>query len=274
MSIVLADKFGVNYDDVNRIDVSLPSTQQIVSRDYILDVAKGLIAGATTKQLSAYNPTVGTTYEPIWAQSGSTTYPFPTAATTLTISSSSSSDTSAGAGAQSVTVQYLKSDYTLVTATYAMNGQTAVTIDTDGLRVNSVEVATWGGGGIQGANVGTIYVGYGTVTAGVPANILSAIVIGENKAQQSIFTVPAGKTAAALGFRAYTSDEGSINVRHHAVGAGGFISDSVAIINGGLTSTANVPNVFPEKTDLIVMAKSSAGTIAVSMVAELLITNN
>ena len=273
MSIVLADKSGVDYDNTNRIQTALLPTQQVSCRDYVLDVAKGLVAGASVRTLAAYNPTVGTSYEPIWAQSGSA-YPFLTAATTVTVSSSNAADTSAGAGAQTVTIQYLKSDYTLTTASYALNGQTAVTVDTDCLRVNSVEVATWGGGGIQGANVGTIYVGYGTVTAGVPANILSSIVVGENKAQQSIYTVPAGRTAAALGFRLYTTDEATINLKHHLVGAGGFISDSIAIVNGDVTATQNVPAVYPEKTDLIVMAKSSAGTVAASMVAELLITTN
>lgn len=274
MSIVLADKLGVNYDSTNRIQTALLATQQVVARSYELDAAKGLLANTLTRQLSAYNPSVGTTYEPIWAESGSTTYPYPTAAQTLTISSSSASDTAAGAGAQSVKVEYLKSDYTLVTATYSMNGQTAVTIDTDGFRVNSVEVATWGGAGIQGANVGTIYVGYGTVTSGVPANILASVTIGENKSHQSMYTVPAGRTAATLGFRLYSTAASTVNLKHHLQGAGGFISDSITNVNGSVTATQNIPVVYPEKTDLIVMAKSAVGTVAVSMVAELLITIN
>lgn len=277
MSIVLADKLGVNYDSTNRIQTSLLPTQQIACRDYILDAAKGLVVGASVRQLSAYNPAVGVNYEPIWAQSGTTNYPYPTAAQTLTISSSSASDIAAGAGAQSVKVEYLKSDYTLATATYSMNGQTAVTVDIDGFRVNSVEVATWGGAGIQGANVGTLYVGYGTVTSGVPANILASVAIGENRSQQSIYTVPAGRTAATLGFRVYSTAASIVNLKHHLQGAGGFISDIIANVNGSVTATQNIPVIYPEKTDLIVMAKAAAGTtgtIAVSMVAELLITIN
>lgn len=274
MSIVLADKLGVNYDSTNRIQTELLATQQVVVRSYELDAAKGLLANTLTRQLSAYNPSVGTAYEPIWAESGSTTYPYPTAAQTLTISSSSASDTAAGAGAQSVKVEYLKSDYTLATATYSMNGQTAVTVDIDGFRVNSVEVATWGGSGIQGANVGTLYVGYGTVTSGVPANILASVAIGENRSHQSIYTVPAGRTAAILGFRLYSTAASTVNLKHHLQGAGGFISDSIANVNGSVTATQNIPVVYPEKTDIIVMAKSAATTVAVSMVAELLITIN
>ena len=117
-------------------------------------------------------PTTGCT---IWENN--TIYSFPTSAQTVTLSSSSTNDTVAGTGAQYVYVEYLDSNWAEKTVTLATNGQTGVAISESVMRVNSARVVL---SGSNRANVGTIYLGYGTVTVGVPANILSRMDIGDS----------------------------------------------------------------------------------------------
>lgn len=174
------------------------SAVPVMARDYRQDVARGLIANESPVVIKGYNSATSTTNEPIWAQSG-TTYPQVTSAQTLTISSSSLNDTIAGTGAQIVQVKYIKfSDLTEVTTTVNMNGMSAVTVSADCYAVNEVRVVQVGSGL---SNAGTIYAGDGTVTLGVPANILSTVVAGSNAAQQAIYTVPSGKTLDLVSFR-------------------------------------------------------------------------
>jgi hypothetical protein len=48
--------------------------------------------------------------------------------------------------------------------------------------------------GTGGVNAGQIYVGTGTVTAGVPANVYGHVAVGDNQSLTGHFTVPAGYT--------------------------------------------------------------------------------
>lgn len=170
----------------------------VMARDYRQDVARGLIAGESVVVIKGFNAATSTTNEPIWAQSGAL-YPLITSATTLTISSSSANDTLAGTGAQIVLVKYVRfSDLVEVTATFNMNGQTGVTITTDGYAINEIRVVQVGA---TNSNVGVIYTGYGTITAGVPANILATVVATAIVSQVAVYTVPATKTLELVSYR-------------------------------------------------------------------------
>jgi hypothetical protein len=176
--------------------------QLVVSQTYDLEVARGLVAGVTRKTLNGYDAAVGVVQEPIWAESGAQ-YPFPTAAQTITVSSSDVNDTAAGTGAQTVAVTYI--DFTSrseVTTVVALNGQTGVTVSTNAYRVNGFVVMT---AGSNKSNLGTVYCGYGALTVGKPASVLSSIVIGKNTHQQLIYTVPEKKILELKFFRFTTS---------------------------------------------------------------------
>jgi hypothetical protein len=111
----------------------------------------------------------------------------------MTVSSSDANDTSAGTGARTIQISGLDGSYNEVSETIIMNGQTAVTTSNTYLRVNRALVLTAGSGG---ANAGIIYVGTGTVTAGVPVNKYTTINgDGLNQSLQAFWTVPAGYTA-------------------------------------------------------------------------------
>ena len=131
-----------------------------------LQVAQGQIAYHKHVYKFGQNVTVGDSVETIWAQGG--LYSYPPSATTMTVSSSDTNDTSAGTGARTVLISGLDGDYNEISETITLNGQTPVTTTNSFIRVNRAIVLTAGSGG---ANAGIIYVGTGTVTTGVPANI-------------------------------------------------------------------------------------------------------
>ncbi len=179
------------------IDTKLPNKVlnqvPVLNTEYLTEVARGLIAGESRLELRGYNDSVGSgNYEPVWAQSGAS-YPLVTAAQTLTISSSDIDDNSTGTGARTALVTYIEfSTGNEVTVNAVLNGRNPVTITTDGYAVNAVRVSSVGS---SNGNEGTLYVGYGTVTTGVPANILCSVDPFSNVSQQLIYTVPANKEA-------------------------------------------------------------------------------
>ena len=136
-----------------------------------------------------FNPDINGIEETIWDSGG--IYAYPSAATVMKVSSSSTNDTAAGTGARTIVVEGLDGDYNEVEEIVTLNGQTAVNTTTSFLRVNRAYVLTAGSGGTA---AGDIYVGVGTVTAGVPATIYAQITLGNNQTLMAIWTVPAGYT--------------------------------------------------------------------------------
>jgi hypothetical protein len=187
-------------------------------RSYGYEVSLGNVAGVSEVAFFGANAAVPAVVngELIWFPS-LLTYPFPTAAQTLTISSNNAGDAAAGIGMQSATVKYI--EYTTgaeITLVVALNGTTPVTITVDGYLPNLVEGASYGS---SGTNAGLISVGYGLVTGGVPANILSQIPSIGNIAPQAIYTVPAGKTFDISQAIYATSGACTFQIREYLFGA-------------------------------------------------------
>ena len=164
-------------------------TRQGTFEPFGLQVSRGQIQGHSSVIVFGYNPDVDTSEESVWPDGG--TIPHPTSASVLKISSSSANDTSAGTGARSVFIEGLDGDYTVVSETVILSGQTAVNTTNSYLYVNSFYVATVGSGG---ENAGNINAGTGTVTAGVPAVLYDIIATGYNNRTTGHYCVPAGYT--------------------------------------------------------------------------------
>lgn len=160
----------------------------------LINVSRNLIIGASRVQKTSYNPSVGTSEESIWNESGAIVS-YPASATTMTVSSSSANDTAAGTGARTVTVQGLDTNYNVQSETITLNGQSAVTTVNSYLRMNILTVITAGSGG---KNAGTIYIGTGSVSTGKPATVYSSIAAGFNRSQQGFYTIPVGMTGYLL----------------------------------------------------------------------------
>ena len=155
-----------------------------------LQVARGQISYHKTIFKFGFNSDIDNSLETVWAQGG--LYSHPSSASTMTVSSSSTADTSAGTGARTVEIFGLDADYNEVSETITLNGQTAVTTTNTYLRMNRAIVRSAGSGE---QNAGVIYVGTGTVTAGVPANKYATIAVGDNQTLMCVWTVPAGYSA-------------------------------------------------------------------------------
>lgn len=246
-------------------DAQLRATgQQVATRPYGIDVSRGLVAGITTRTITGYNAATTTTQEPVWAQSGAT-YPWPTAVQTITVGSTSAADTAAGTGAQQVLVRYI--DFTTraeVVATVALNGITPVTVTTNGYRINEFRAVVHGTGG---ANAGTVFAGYGAFNAVTGhASILSSIPVGKNKAQQSIFTVPAGVVAELVSFRFTVSAASVIQLRLKTQTGTGFAVEFDQPFVGANSFESVFPTPVSAGTDIEFRAAGIAGATQVGVI--------
>lgn len=166
-----------------------------------LQVSRGQITNHQSIFRSAYSSFVSSAgTRAIWNRAAA--YTFPASATSMTISSSSTADVG-----QQVLINGLDANYNPVSFVASLNGQNAVMTVQSFIRINDVIVVAPNGS--LAYPVGDIYVGTGTVTAGVPANVYGFVSAGDNQSLVGVYTVPAGYTLYLTG--------GSVNTAGLAV---------------------------------------------------------
>jgi hypothetical protein len=240
-----------------------------------VQVARGQITMHRSFCQFGANGTVGTSLETVWV--GSSLYTFPASATTTTVSSSSADDASAGTGARTVLVEGLNASYEAVSETASLNGQTGVTLTNQYLRVNKLTVLTAGSGG---TSAGSIYVGTGTVTTGVPAVTLNRTGSSSNESESAFYTVPAGYTAYITRFTmssanstANTSTRFVLRIRPFG-GVFGYKAIYNMPGNGIYECEAAYPLPVPEKSDLDILSLTSADSAYASTQLQILLIKN
>ena len=233
------------------------------SEPFELQVAQGQIAYHEHIYKFGQNSVVGNSVETIWQQGG--LYSYPPSATTMTVSSSDTNDTSAGTGARTVQIAGLDGDYNEISETITLNGQTAVTTSNSFLRVNRGLVLTAGSGG---ANAGIIYVGTGTVTLGVPANVYTTINgDGTNQSLQAFWTVPANYNAYIYQTNISTGNSSNtpavLKTLLVARPQGGVFNtkEIIVLTDGNHLQNYSFPITLTEKTDIEFRAESSSGSV-------------
>lgn len=222
-----------------------------------LQVARGQVENHKSIYKYGCNMDINGTEETIWDGGG--IYAYPSSASVMKVSSSSADDTAAGTGARTVVVIGLDSNYDEAEETVSLNGQTAVTTTTSFIRVFRAYVATAGSGETA---AGDIYVGTGTVTAGVPATVYAKIVQGNNQTLMVVWTVPAGYTAYLVRGNV---GSGTTNQNQYVTArlvvrtyGGVFRTVSKAVLQDGIfTNEFEVPLKVLEKTDIEGRAVSS-----------------
>jgi len=231
-----------------------------------LQVARGQISYHKTIFKFGFNPDIDDSLETVWAQGG--LYSHPSSASTMTVSSSSTADTSAGTGARTVEIFGLDADYNEVSETITLNGQTAVTTTNTYLRMNRAIVRSAGSGE---QNAGVIYVGTGTVTAGVPANKYATIAVGDNQTVMCVWTVPAGYTAYLTQTDVTVATTQNNKYCTTSIVARPYeevfqVKDKFVKAEGVHSQIYTFPLKFTEKTDIEVRAigDSSGANIAIS----------
>ena len=235
-------------------------TQYGKHEDFNLQVARGQIQGHKTLFKFGNNEDINGSLETIWSYGG--LYVYPTVATQMKVSSTSANDTSGGTGARTIVVSGLNATYDEVSETVVLNGQTAVLTTTTFIRVFRSFVVTAGTGATA---AGTIYIGTGTVTAGVPATVYAQIVLGENQTLMALWTVPAGYT---LYISRGTFSAASNNAAQYILSKfmirpfnGVFRNVADVTVNSNVIPyDFEVPLAIPEKSDIEARGIALAGT--------------
>lgn len=235
-------------------------TQYGKHEDFNLQVARGQIQGHKTLFKFGNNEDINGSLETIWSYGG--LYVYPTVATQMKVSSTSANDTSGGTGARTIVVSGLNATYDEVSETVVLNGQTAVLTTNTFIRVFRSFVVLAGSGATA---AGTIYIGTGTVTAGVPATVYAQIVLGENQTLMALWTVPAGYT---LYISRGTFSAASNNAAQYILSKfmirpfnGVFRNVADVTVNSSVISyDFEVPLAIPEKSDIEARGIALAGT--------------
>src|SRR6056300_304201 len=241
------------------------------SEPFELQVARGQIAYHYGQFKFGFNPDVDDLLETVWAQGG--LYSYLATASVLKVSSSSTADAAAGTGARTVTLSGLDANYSEISETVTLNGQTAVNTTNSYLRIFRMVVNSAGSGG---QNAGVVYAGTGTVTSGVPANKYATIAIGDNQTLMAIWTVPANHTAYLLQTDVTVATMLNNKYCTASLVARPFgevfqVKDRFVKAESQTTLTYSVPLKFEEKTDIEYRAigDSAGADIAISAAFEI-----
>lgn len=213
------------------------------------------VSGRDYQRKFGHNAAVGTTEEPIWAESA-VSYTYPTGTMTMTLSSSNANDTAAGTGARTIYVEGLDASWNVVSETASLNGQTGVTLANQYRRVYRCYVVSAGSGGV---NAGIIYIGYGAITTGKPATVQASVVVGMNQTLQALYTIPNGKTGYLLSVRASANGAGEIRIYTRTDGSVFRIQNRLPIVSD-IDKDFIFPVVLPSKTDIEVRGVADVGT--------------
>jgi len=156
-----------------------------------LQIARGHIDGHSNVNIYGYQPSVGTSFIPVWENA--TDYTFPAAATRMNLAGSNG-DTA------KILITGLDANYNVVTETVTLNGTTPVTTVGSFLRINGMQVS-----------VGSATNPSGVVTLKDLTNttIYGQINAGVGRSQAAIYTVPAGHIYYLARVNIYTSLNGN-----------------------------------------------------------------
>lgn len=241
---------------------------------FFLQVSRNQISWHKTATVFGYNSDVDTASETVWPIGG--VLSLPSAATAMTVSSSSTDDTAAGTGARTVFIEGLNSSYDEVSETVVLDGQTGVSTVNSYIHIQSMYVAT-AGTGLTAA--GTIYIGTGTVTAGVPAVIYNGIALGDNASLTASWTVPAGYTAYILSGNVSTANQTGgqhVVARLAVITQSGIVRSTatVTIFNNFANFEFITPLQVPEKATIQIRAFGSTTNNHVSGAFQLVYIKN
>ena len=238
----------------------ISQTQYGKYEDFNLQVARGQIQGHKTLFKFGNNPDSNGALETVWSHSS--LYVYPPSAIAMKVSSTSANDAASGTGAQTIRVEGLNATYNEVSELVTLNGQTPVLTTNVFIRVFRSFVVTAGN---TNTAAGTIYIGDGAVTAGVPATIYAEIQFGENQTLMALWTVPAGYTLyiSRTSFSAASNNAAQYVLGKLMARPFGGVFRNVADVTANSNSIQydfEVPLAVREKTDIEARVIALAGT--------------
>jgi hypothetical protein len=209
-----------------------------------LQVARGLVPGHTSLNISGYQAAVSSTFIPIWEHA--TVYTYPTASAQMLLWSTSASDV-----AVDVIVSGLNAAYEMISETLRLtNGTTGVTTVNSYFRINSIQIT-----GVTNP-VGAVMVG-----SADKVHTYAEIAIGVGRSAMTVYTVPAGHTFYLAKVNCFTDQSNNqiTNYRSRTQNANGIITAILqAPFAQNYVSDKSIPRGYPEKTDCQWQCNSSA----------------
>lgn len=226
--------------------------------DYLQMVSEGRVSGAEVRNIFGWQPSVSTTFIPLWENA--TAYTYPGSALTMTVTSASASDDGG-----TVLIKGLDANYAEITETVTCNNATPPTTTAGFFRINDVIYSD------TGANVGDITVANGGITY---AKILAGI--GRNQA--SIFTVPAGKCFYLYRIDAFSNDSTAAkpglfrNYVQYSTGAVYIVARTTFLSNMNIQRRA--PFKYDEKQDIQFQLRTASGAHEMNVFGEGVLKDN
>lgn len=236
---------------------------RVSSTPYLLDILEGNINGHTFWTLGASENNTQTTNELISHVDDTILLP---SATALRVASTDDTKDDVGnVGALTVRVTGISpTTYLTITEDFTLTGQTFVQGLKSFLFIQCMEVLT---AGSSGYNEGTIYVGTGSFTAGVPAVVHGGIYPDHNVSNCGIYMVPEGETLylAEMDYGAVGGKDADIHVYKKEFGGLQKLLHHYSVNDGAATATPMIK--YPAKSQLILTShtQSAGGTISVNL---------
>lgn len=205
-SNVLRLFFNQIINALGQIVASSSNNESTTSADFLTQVARGKVTGASQVNIFAYSEKVqpSPAYYTLWENTGTTQYAFPASAVVMTLASTSASDNTQ----TTVLISGLDSTWDLQTETVTLNGTTNVTTAKSFLRINSIILTSPGTG--QVSNVGVITAKNGGVT-------YAQINAGIGRNQAALYSVPNGYTLYLYSINAFNGDASTGNFLNYQV---------------------------------------------------------
>jgi hypothetical protein len=267
-SNVLRLFFNQLVNALGQIVASSSNNESTTSADFMTQVARGKVTGASQVNLFAFSNNVPNTFYTLWENTGTTQYAFPASAVVMTLASTSASDNTQA----TVLISGLDSTWALQTETVTLNGTTNVTTAKSFLRINSMVLTSPGTS--QASNVGIITAKNGGIT-------YAQMNAGIGKNQAAVYSVPNGYTMYLYSINAFNGD----------ASAGNFLNYQVKSTNNALTnpvtltvlqtsfdSRYQVPRVNPfpytQKTDIQWQFSTNSGTHHCGLILQGILMDN
>lgn len=217
--------------------------------DFDLQVARGQIPGHATVNIYGYQPSVGTSFIPIWELASA--YTFPASAAQMNLAGTVG-DTA------SITINGLDANYDIISETLTLNGATPVLTTKSYLRINSMSVAS----GVPAAEV--------TLKDQTNTTTYARINAGVGRTQMGIYTVPAGYSF----FLSRIDINTSLNGSNFATYQNSQTRNGVTQLTQQAPFAINyhtqrvMPRPVLEKTDIQLQCKMNSTTGAISISQE------
>ncbi len=248
--------------------------------DFLVEVAKGNVPGHSVLHKFGHAD-VATTYVAI---TNALTYQTPITAVALEVLSSDADDTSAGVGAQTVYIEGLALDGSIVQQTVALNGLTAVSIPTPLWRLYRWYVAS---SGVYATTATASHQGTITIrvaSAGATWSTLDLDGYGRGQSEIGWYTVPAGKRAFIFAAQIKVDSIKSVDVMlMQRQGANDvttpftpirLVNEFIGVSGSGTQITASPTGAYPAFTDIGFLGKVTAGTGDITVDFEILLIDD